>query len=47
MAKFHSKLPGTDVYHDNDSCPEGKKIKKSNREPGTGGLRRCVICKRR
>ena len=33
---FHSKLPGTSVYHDNNQCTEGKNIEDKNRESGTG-----------
>lgn len=49
MAKvppFHSKLPGTKVYHDNDRCTEGNNIEKQNRVSGTGGLPKCDHCKR-
>jgi hypothetical protein len=49
MAKvnpFHSKLPGTKVYHDNDQCTEGNNIEKQNRISGTGGLPKCDHCKR-
>jgi len=49
MAKinpFHSKLPGTSVYHDNNSCTEGNNIEAVNRKPGTGGHPKCAHCKR-
>lgn len=49
MAKvppFHSKLPGTQVYHDNNQCTEGNNIEHRNRVPGTGGLPKCDHCKR-
>lgn len=45
IAPFHSKKPGTDVYHDNSECTEGNNIEKENRVSGTGGHRRCNRCK--
>lgn len=45
-APFHSKLPGTRVYHDNTSCTEGDNIESYNRVAGTGGLPKCDHCKR-
>jgi len=48
MAKvppFHSKKPGTEVYHDNDKCTEGNNIESYNKVQGTGGLRKCDRCK--
>ena len=33
------------VWHDNDQCDEGQKIKKENIAYGTGGRRKCDICK--
>lgn len=46
VAPFHSKLPGTDRYHDNNKCTEGNNIEKKNRVPGTGGHQKCAHCKR-
>ncbi|WP_417483642.1 hypothetical protein [Maricaulis salignorans] len=49
MAKvpaFHSKLPGTTKYHDNNACTEGNNIEAKNRVSGTGGLNKCDHCKR-
>jgi len=43
---FHSKLPGTSVYHDNNQCAEGTNIESQNRVSGTGGLLKCDHCKR-
>jgi len=43
---FHSKQPGTSVYHDNNKCTEGNNIEASNRESGTGGHQKCDHCKR-
>ena len=47
MAKvpaFHSKLPGTEVYHDQSGCTVGDNIEPYNKVAGTGGLRRCSLC---
>lgn len=46
VSPFHSKKPGTGVYHDNSSCTEGNNIEGYNRAPGTGGLAKCEHCKR-
>ena len=43
---FHSKLPGTSVYHDNNQCTEGNNIEASNRAAGTGNLPKCQHCAR-
>ncbi len=42
---FHSKLPGTEVYHDDNTCTVGNNIENSNKVSGTGGLRKCEECK--
>lgn len=34
------------VYHDHNNCPDGKRIKKEHRTPGTGGRPRCDECKK-
>jgi len=46
VSPFRSKLPGTRVYHDNNSCTEGNNIETRNRMSGTGGLPKCDHCKR-
>lgn len=49
MAKvdpFHSKKPGTDKHHNNDSYTEGNNIESYNRVDGDGGLPLCDHCKR-
>lgn len=46
VSPFHSKLPGTSKYHDNNACTEGDNIETSNRVSGTGGLPKCDHCKR-
>jgi hypothetical protein len=43
---FHSKLSGTQVYHDNDRCTVGNNIETYNKVSGTGGLRKCSDCQR-
>lgn len=45
VAPFHSKLPGTQVHHDNNACTEGNNIESSNRVSGTGNLPKCNRCK--
>ena len=45
VSPFHSKLPGTEVYHDNNKCTLGNNIESYNRKPGTGGHRKCGQCK--
>ncbi len=42
---FHSKLPGTEVYHNNNKCTEGNNIEPRNRVSGTGGHRLCSGCR--
>jgi hypothetical protein len=44
VSPFHSKLAGTQVYHDQTGCTVGDKIESYNRVSGMGGLGRCVIC---
>lgn len=46
VATFHSKKPGTQVYHDNSSCTEGNNIERENKVSGTGGHPKCDHCKR-
>ena len=46
VSPFHSKRPGTTVYHDNNQCTEGNNIESANRASGTGGLPKCEHCKR-
>jgi hypothetical protein len=33
-----------DVFHDQDDCPDGKKIKPEYRQSGTPGKHRCDEC---
>ena len=42
---FHSKRPGTSVYHNNSKCTEGNNIESYNRVSGTGNLSLCHRCK--
>lgn len=46
VSAFHSKLPGTTKYHDNNQCTEGNNIESSNRVSGTGGFKKCDHCGR-
>jgi len=44
---FHSSIPQyRNVYHDDNKCPEGKKIRARNRRPGTDERPRCSHCMR-
>jgi hypothetical protein len=45
VATYHSKKPGTEVHHNNNSCTVGNNIESYNKVSGTGGLRLCSICK--
>jgi len=33
-----------EVYHNNNECSEGKKIKKEHRVPGDDGRPLCKVC---
>jgi hypothetical protein len=33
-----------EVYHDKDTCPDGKRIEPKHRESGTGGKLHCKEC---
>ena len=46
VVPFHSKLPDTEVHHNNDKCTEGNNIERENRKSGTGGLPLCSHCAR-
>lgn len=35
-----------EVYHDDDECPDGKRIKPQHRESGTGGKKHCLECEK-
>ena len=32
------------VFHDQDDCPDGKRIKREHREAGSGGKAHCKEC---
>jgi len=34
-----------DVYHDENTCPDGSRIKAENRRSGTDGRPKCDWCK--
>lgn len=49
VAPFHTNSPEyppahREVYHDKDTCPDGKRIKAWHRESGTGGKKPCLEC---
>ena len=44
VSPFHSKLPGTEVHHNNSACTIGDNIESYNKVSGTGGLRLCNEC---
>jgi hypothetical protein len=33
-----------EVYHDKDTCPDGKRIKSEHRLAGTGNKKHCLEC---
>lgn len=45
VSPFHSKLPGTEVHHNDNTCTVGNNIETYNKVSGTGGLRLCSVCK--
>lgn len=45
VSPFHSKLPGTEVYHNDNKCTVGNNIESYNRVAGTGGHRLCHTCR--
>ena len=45
VSPFHSKLVGTEVYHNDNKCTVGNNIESYNRVSGTGGLRLCQVCR--
>lgn len=49
VASFYSinevKKPANQrVYHNNNTCPPGRDIPKTEQRPGTGGYRLCDDC---
>lgn len=44
VSPFHTDSHRS-VYHNNSSCPDGKRIKPPHRKPGSGGRRLCRVCK--
>ena len=45
VSPFHSKLEGTEVYHNNNKCTEGDNIQPENWTSGKGGFRLCDGCR--
>jgi hypothetical protein len=43
---YHTNSPEypREVYHDKDTCPDGKRIKPEHKEQGTGGKLHCKEC---
>jgi hypothetical protein len=49
VSPFHTNSPEyppkhREVYHDKDTCPDGKRIKDEHRERGTGNKKHCSEC---
>ena len=49
VAAYHTDSPEyppkhREVYHDKDTCPDGKRIKYEHRKSGTGGKKHCLEC---
>jgi hypothetical protein len=49
VAPFHTDSPEyppqhREVYHDKDTCPDGKKILPQHRKQGTGNKKPCEVC---
>lgn len=46
---FHTTSPESpphrNVYHDNNQCSDGKRIKPEHRQSGTAGRPKCDECK--
>ncbi len=46
---FHTDSPEyppqhREVYHDKDTCPDGKRIKPEHRKSGNGNKKYCLVC---
>jgi hypothetical protein len=45
---FHTSVPEyggeRNVYHNDNTCPDGKRIKPEQRKPGTAGRPLCKVC---
>jgi hypothetical protein len=46
VSPYHTDSPEypREVYHDKDTCPDGRRIKPEHRKSGTGGKRHCLEC---
>lgn len=49
VAPFHTNSPEyppkhREVYHDKDTCPDGKRILDKHRVPGIGNKKHCLEC---
>jgi hypothetical protein len=50
VAPYHTSVPEyggeRNVYHDNNQCPDGKRIKEEHKKAGTDGRPLCKECNR-
>jgi hypothetical protein len=50
VSPFHTSVPEyggeRNVYHDDNACPDGKRIKPEHRTPGTAGRPLCKECQK-
>jgi hypothetical protein len=49
VAPFHTDSPEyapqhREVYHDKDTCPDGKRIQAKHRKEGKGNKNHCLEC---
>ena len=49
VAAYHTNSPEyppkhREVYHDKDTCPDGRRIKPEHKEQGTGNKKHCFEC---
>ena len=49
VSSYHTNSPeyppkDREVYHDKDTCPDGKRIKDEHRERGNGSKKHCSEC---
>jgi len=46
VSPYHTNSPEypREVFHDKDTCPDGKRIKPVHKQDGTGGKLHCKEC---
>jgi hypothetical protein len=49
VSPFHTNSPEyepkhREVYHDKDTCPDGRRIKREHLVQGTGNKKHCLEC---